>query len=130
MSSITEDQPQRLLEHYAVGLRGILAEHDDLADPALTQKMRALRDDAPVRLEHRFWGAQFFAMAFGHELGFAAAHPPALRAIFNLGVVTAEHGLTEEHQGETLLNLDNYTVYIGTYHSNIRLILYIQVVVV
>ena len=48
MSSITEDQQQRLLEHYAVGLRGILAEHDDLTDPALTQKMRALRDDAPV----------------------------------------------------------------------------------
>ena len=93
MSSITEDQQQRLLEHYAVGLRGILAEHDDLTDPALTAKMRALRDDAPVRLEHRFWGAQFFAMAFGHELGFAAAHPPALRAIFNLGVIAAEHGL-------------------------------------
>ena len=48
MSSITEDQQQRLLEHYAVGLREILAEHDDLTDPALTQKMRALRDDAPV----------------------------------------------------------------------------------
>ena len=42
MSSITEDQQQRLLEHYAVGLRGILAEHDDLTDPALTAKMRAL----------------------------------------------------------------------------------------
>ena len=93
MSSITEDDQQRLLEHYAVGLRGILAEHDDLTDPALTAKMRALRDDAPVRLEHRFWGAQFLAMAFGHELGFAAAHPPALRAIFNLGVVAAENGL-------------------------------------
>ena len=67
----------RLLEHYAAGLRGILAEADDLADPALVSRLRALRDDAPVRLEHPFWGAPFLAIAFGHELGFAAAHPPA-----------------------------------------------------
>ena len=93
MSSITEHDQQRLLEHYAVGLRGILVKHDDLADPALTVKMRALKDDAPVRLQHPFWGAQFLAMAFGHELGFAAAHPPALHAIFNLGIVAAENGL-------------------------------------
>ena len=57
-------------------MRGILAEADDLADPALVSRLRALRDDAPVRLEHPFWGAPFLAIAFGHELGFAAARPP------------------------------------------------------
>jgi hypothetical protein len=80
---------------YAAGLRGILAsvETEHLDDAALVGKLRALRDDAPVKLEFKFWGAQFLAMAFGHELGFAAAHPPALRAIFNLGVAAAEQGL-------------------------------------
>ena len=57
------------------------------------RRLRALRDDAPVALEHPFWGAQFLAMAFGHELGFASAHPPALRSIFNLAAAAAERGL-------------------------------------
>ena len=96
-SAVSEESQGRLLEHYAAGLRGILAEADDLADPALVSRLRALRDDAPVRLEHPFWGAPFLAIAFGHELGFAAAHPPALRAVFNLAVAAAERGLVPFH---------------------------------
>ena len=96
-SAVSEESQGRLLEHYAAGLRGILAEADDLADPALVSRLRALRDDAPVRLEHPFWGAPFLAIAFGHELGFAAAHPPALRAVFNLAVAAAERGLVPYH---------------------------------
>ena len=72
-----------------MGLRGILASTDHLEDPSVLRRLRALRDDAPVALEHPFWGAQFLAMAFGHELGFASAHPPALRSIFNLAAAAA-----------------------------------------
>jgi Rps23 Pro-64 3,4-dihydroxylase Tpa1-like proline 4-hydroxylase len=80
-----------------MGLRGILASTDDLEDPSVMRRLRALRDDAPVALEHPFWGAQFLAMAFGHELGFASAHPPALRSIFDLAAAAAERGLVPYH---------------------------------
>ena len=76
-----------------MGLREILAETDNLADPAVVDRLHTLRERAPVALERPFWGAQFLAVAFGHELGFAAASPPALRAIFDLGVAAAERGL-------------------------------------
>ena len=93
----TEAQQAALFEHYAIGLRYILAQTEDLSNPAVVNSLRALRDTAPVALERPFWGAQFLAMAFGHELGFAAANPPALRAIFDLGVSAAEHGLVPFH---------------------------------
>ena len=92
-SAPTEAQQTALLEHYAMGLREILAETENLSDPAVVDRLHALRERAPVALERPFWGAQFLAMAFGHELGFAAANPPALRAIFDLGVAAAERGL-------------------------------------
>ena len=92
-SATSDESQQRLFEHYAMGLRGILASTDHLEDPSVMRRLRALRDDAPVALEHPFWGAQFLAMAFGHELGFASAHPPALRSIFNLAAAAAERGL-------------------------------------
>ena len=62
-------------------------------DAGLVDALRRLRDEAPMRLARPFMGAPFLAMAFGHELGFAAAHPPALRAVFDLGVAAAEAGL-------------------------------------
>ena len=76
-----------------MGLREILAETENLSDPAVVDRLHALRERAPVALERPFWGAQFLAAAFGHEMGFAAANPPALRAIFDLGVAAAERGL-------------------------------------
>ena len=76
-----------------MGLREILAETDNLSAPAVVDRLRALRERAPVALERPFWGAQFLAMAFGHEMGFAAANPPALRAIFDLAATAAERGL-------------------------------------
>ena len=92
-SAPTEAQQTALLEHYAMGLREILAETDNLSAPAVVDRLRALRERAPVALERPFWGAQFLAMAFGHEMGFAAANPPALRAIFDLAAAAAERGL-------------------------------------
>ena len=92
-SAPSDESQQRLFEHYAMGLRGILASTDHLEDPSVMRRLRALRDDAPVALEHPFWGAQFLAAAFGHELGFASAHPPALRSIFDLAAAAAERGL-------------------------------------
>ena len=68
-STTSDDHQQRLFEHYAVGLRGILASVDNLDDARLAGKLRALRRNAPVKLEYEFWGAQFLAMAFGHEVG-------------------------------------------------------------
>ena len=92
-SAPTEAQQTALLEHYAMGLREILAETENLSDPAVVDRLHALRERAPVALERPFWGAQFLAMAFGHEMGFAAANPPALRAIFDLAAAAAERGL-------------------------------------
>ena len=93
----TEQQQAALFEHYVIGLREILSTTDDLADPLVVDRLRVLRSSAPVALERPFWGAQFLAMAFGHELGFASAHPPALKSIFNLGVAAAEQGLVPFH---------------------------------
>ena len=92
-SAPTEAQQTALLEHYAMGLREILAETDNLSAPAVVDRLRALRERAPVALERPFWGAQFLAMAFGHEMGFAAANPRAARAIFDLAAAAAERGL-------------------------------------
>ena len=93
-SATSDESQQRLFEHYAMGLRGILASTNNLEDPSVMRRLRALRDDAPVALEHPFWGAQFLAMAFGHELGFASAQDVrTLRSIFNLAAAAAERGL-------------------------------------
>jgi hypothetical protein len=93
----TEAQQAALFEHYALGLREILAQTDDLAHPLVVDRVRALRESAPVVLQRPFWGAQFLAMAFGHELGFASAHPPALKTIFDLASASAEAGLVPFH---------------------------------
>lgn len=66
-SSTSDDHQERLLEHYAMGLRGILASVENLDDAKLAGKLRDLRDEAPVKLAYKFWGSQFLAMAFGHE---------------------------------------------------------------
>lgn len=77
-SSISDDHQERLFEHYAVGLRGILASVENLDDAKLAGKLRELRDDAPVELACKFWGAQFLAMAFGHEAGLAGLWVPCV----------------------------------------------------
>ena len=51
-SATSDESQQRLFEHYAMGLRGILASTDSLEDPSVMRRLRALRDDAPVALEH------------------------------------------------------------------------------
>ena len=58
-----------------MGLRGILASTENLDDARLADKLRALRRDAPVKLEYQFWGAQFLAMAFGRECAMCTHHP-------------------------------------------------------